>query len=224
MRSDAHCLAPLSASPTRYAVCTLAVLLLLVVVSVGDAQAIGGPDTGPSQQWYVKAGAGPSMVFAPEAADPDTIGFAATVGGGIYREDGSLPGSDVIPVHGVELNAVYSHFGLRDDYTGGTGDLRGLTGDIRVQPTLGIVRPTAFVGAGFFLVNWLHGTSRRINPGMSLRAGVGLDVMLGNVSVGGQFLLSAHQYARTSGFEPDWIGWNRPVLFGALSGHATFYF
>lgn len=204
-------------------VCIVAVVLLLAVVPLGEADAIGGPDTSPSQQFYIKAGVGPSMMYAPGVAGPDGVGIAATLGGGIYSEDGALPGGDVMPVHGAEFNAMYSRVGVPGD-DGGAGDLMGLTGDLRIQPTLGAVKPAAFLGAGFKMIEYHDGPSQHFNPGMSLRAGVGLDVMLGRVSVGGQFLFSAHQYARTSGTEPDWIGWGQPVLFGALTGHATFFF
>lgn len=126
-------------------------------------------------------------------------GFSSTT-----ISDEALPGAGYNVAFGGKGEYIGFEFGFDGggytfDEASGQTDLAymGLYGDLKLQPSLSIFEPFAFIGLGGYSLH--DGVLNEVSGGASLRAGFGANIRLDDIAFGVKYLHQGMSFADDSG-------------------------
>lgn len=155
---------------------------------------------------YITFGLGLSGMASPAITDAALPGTDFNVGLGV---SGELLGFEVA-FHGAGYTFDAGQAGI--DFA-----LLGASGDLKVQPSLGIFRPYASVGMGAYHVQDVFLSETAV--GGSLRFGVGLDLRFDQIAVSGRYqrgfygITNTESFSEGIGAQMETLGLNLSVFF-----------
>ena len=116
-------------------------------------------------------------------------------------------------VFGMEMGIEGGSFAFDDGQTLG---MLNINGDIKVQPSIGMFEPYAFVGLGGSV---LRDNVFDEDAGSALlRAGVGADIRINKVGFGAKYTWTGYNFSNDQSYED--VG----AATQTLSGNVSFYF
>lgn len=138
--------------------------------------------------------------------------------------DGALPGTHLNValgakgrVWGMELGFNGAGYKFDPDLQGVDLSVMGLSGDLKFQPSFGVIEPFALVGLGGYVFQ--DAIMQEMALGGAFRMGFGLDLRFASFALGGRYLYSVHGFSNEAGLYQ-----NLAAQTEALSLNMTFYF